>query len=202
MEWELKRVDAFKYLGSTPSTDGSKDQEKITRRIQTGWKSWRDAPGVLCDSKMPVKLKGKVYKTVVRPAMTYGAEALPVKKVNDKRMEVAEMKMLRWMCGVTREERISNTRIRGTVKVGEISKKTQEARLRWYGHVMRKDAISDERRTLDMEVQGKRRRGRPKIRWKDCIQEDMREKRLRTNMAGDRGKWKLLIKNSAPVYRR
>ena len=58
-----------------------------------------------------MKLKGKVYKTVVRPAMMYdGMEATPIKKVNEKRMNVAEMKMLRWMSGVTRKDRISNTR--------------------------------------------------------------------------------------------
>ena len=62
----------------------------------------------------------------------YGMEATPIKKVNEKRMNVADMKMLRWMSGVTRRDRISNTRIRGTVNVAELSKKVQEARLRWY----------------------------------------------------------------------
>ena len=45
----------------------------------------------------------------------------------------------------------------------EILKKTQEARLKWYRHVMRSDGESDEKRTLNI-VQGKRRRGRPKTR--------------------------------------
>ena len=94
---------------------------------------------MLYDRRMPVKLKGKVYKTVVRPAMMYGMEATPIKKVNEKRMNVAEMKMLGWMSGVTRRDRIPNTRIRGTVKVAELSRKVQEARLRWYGHVLRRD---------------------------------------------------------------
>ena len=94
---------------------------------------------------MPVKQKGKNYKTVVRPAMMYGMEATPIKKVNEKRMNVAEMKMLRWMSGVTRRDRISNTRIRGTVIVAELLKKVQEARLRWYGHVLRRDEEAVER---------------------------------------------------------
>ena len=41
-----------------------------------------------------MKLKGKVYKIVVTPAMTYWAEAVPVKKINERRMEVGEMRML------------------------------------------------------------------------------------------------------------
>ena len=47
--------------------------------------------------------------------------------------------MLRWMSGVTKLDRIMNERIRGTTKVGEISKKLQESRLKWYGHVLRRE---------------------------------------------------------------
>ena len=66
----IKTVDGFRYLGSTITVDGSEEWE-VTRRIQAGWKNWREVSGVLCDMRMPVKLKGKVYKTVVRPAMMY-----------------------------------------------------------------------------------------------------------------------------------
>ena len=147
-------------FGSTITVDGSEERE-VTRRIQAGWKNWREVSGVLCDRRMPVKLKGKVYKTVVRPAMMYGMEATPIKKVNEKRMNVAEMKMLRWMSGVTRRDRIPNKRLRGTVKVVKLLKKVQETRLRWYGHVLRKDEEDVERRMMDMEVQGRMGRGRP-----------------------------------------
>ena len=43
------------------------------------------------------------------------------------------------MYGVTKLDRIRNERIRGTTKVGEISKKVQESRLEWYGHVLRRE---------------------------------------------------------------
>ena len=71
--------------------------------------------------------------------MTYGSETWAIKKAQEKRMDVAEMRMLRWMCGVTRRDRIRNELIRGTVKVAELSRKIQEKRLNWYGHVMRRD---------------------------------------------------------------
>ena len=76
--------------------------------------------------------------TAVRPAMMYGAETWAVKKAQEKKLDVAEMRMLRWMSGVTKLDRIRNERIRGTTKVGEISKKVQESRLKWYGHVLRR----------------------------------------------------------------
>ena len=178
--------------------DGSEERE-VTIRIQAEWKNWRDVLGVLCDRRIPVQLKGKVYKTVVRSAMMYGMMAIPIKKVNEKRMNVAERKMLRWMSGVTRRDRIPNMRIRGTVKVAELSKKVQEARLRWYGHVLRRDEEVVERRMMDMEVQGRRERGRPKTRWKDCIAGDVREKQLDLGMVHNRNDWRQLIKNSDPI---
>ena len=55
--------------------------------------------------------------------MKYGSETWAVKKAQEKKLDVAEMKTLRWMCGDTRLERIWKERIRGTTKEGEISGK-------------------------------------------------------------------------------
>ena len=113
-------------------------EKEVNFRIQCGWSNWRKVSGVICDKGVPVKVKGKVHKTMVRPAMTDGLEAVPLKTSEEKKMDVAEMKMLRWMVGVTRRDQIRNEYIRGTVKVTEISKKIQESRLRWYGHLRRR----------------------------------------------------------------
>ena len=53
----------------------------------------------------------------------YGADKWAVKKAQEKKLDVAEMRILRWMGGVTKLDIIRNERIRGTTKVGEISKK-------------------------------------------------------------------------------
>ena len=72
--------------------------------------------------------------------------------------------MIRWMIGDTKLDRISNERTRGTTKVGEISKKVQESRLKWNGHVLRREYEYVGKRVMGMEVPGKRRRGRPERR--------------------------------------
>ena len=193
----LKRVTSFKYLGSMTQSSGDLDKE-ITHRIQAGWNNWRKVTGVVCDKRVPVKLKGKIHKTVVRPAMMYGLETGPIKKTEERKLDVAEMKMLRWMSGVTRSDRIRNEYIRGTLKVAEVSKKVQEARLRWYGHVMRSSDESVAKEALDMEVMGRRRRGRPKTRWRDRIAADMLEKELSADDYQQRNHWRKLIRNSDP----
>ena len=88
-------------------------------------------------------------------------------------MEVAEMKILRFAMGVTRKDKIRNEHIRSTVKVERLGMKMREGRLRWYGHVMRRDQEYVGRKMMEMELPGKRRRGRPKRRFVDVVKEDM-----------------------------
>ena len=70
--------------------------------------------------------------------------------------------MLRWMSGVTKLDRIRNEIIRGTTKVGEISKKVQESRLKWCGHVLRKEDEYVGKRVMAMEVPGEKKERKTK----------------------------------------
>ena len=119
----VKRVKTFTYLGSTLAEDGELDAE-VNQRVQSGWKNWKRVSGVLCDRKMNVKINGKVYRTVVRPTLMYGAETWALMKAQEKKLEVAEMRMIRRMCRVTKLDKIRNERIRGKTKVGEIHKES------------------------------------------------------------------------------
>ncbi|VFQ83605.1 unnamed protein product [Cuscuta campestris] len=85
-------------------------------------------------------MKGKFYRSVVRPAMLYGTECWAVKKTHVRRLHAAEMRMLRWMCGKTRLDRIPNEVIRRQVGMALVEDKLRETRLRWFGHVRRRDA--------------------------------------------------------------
>ena len=138
----------------------------MTHGIQSGWENGKSASGIPCDRRISLRVKGKEYTMVVRPAMMYGAVTWAVKK---HKLDVAEMRMLRWMSGVTKLDIIRNKRMRGTTKVGEISKKVQESMLKWYGHVLRREKEYVGKRVMVMEVPGKRRRGGPKRRWLDNI---------------------------------
>jgi hypothetical protein len=59
--------------------------------------------GVLCDKKVPPRVKGKIHKMVVQPAMLYGMETVPMTGKQSGRLEVAEMKMCRWSCRLDEE---------------------------------------------------------------------------------------------------
>ncbi|XP_070057852.1 uncharacterized protein [Nicotiana tomentosiformis] len=89
----IPRRGIFKYLGSIIQ-GGREINEYVTHCIGAGWMERRLIFGVLCDKKVPPKLKGKFYRVVVRPTMLYGAECCPVKIAHVQKMKVAEMRML------------------------------------------------------------------------------------------------------------
>ncbi|KAK3556466.1 hypothetical protein QTP70_008251 [Hemibagrus guttatus] len=138
---EVKKVQEFKYLGSTVQSNGECGKE-VKKRVQAGWNGWRKVSGVLCDQKISARIKGKVYRTVVRPAMLYGLETVSLRKRQESELEVAKLKMLRFSLGVTRLDRIRNEYIRGTAHVGRLGDKVREARLRWFGHVQRREKVA------------------------------------------------------------
>ncbi|XP_070004146.1 uncharacterized protein [Nicotiana sylvestris] len=165
--------------------------EDVTHRIGVGWTKWRLASGVLCDKNVPLKLKGKFYKVVVRPTMLYEAECWPVKKSHIQHMKVAEMRMLRWMYGHTRLDRIRNEVIRDKVGVASVEAKMHEARLRWFGHVKRRITDAPVRRCERLALGGERRdRDRPKKSWGEVIRQDTAQLELTEDMTLDRRVWR------------
>ena len=81
---------------------------EVSSRVGRGWQKWRSLTGVMCDKKMPLKLKGKVYRTVIRPVIMYGSETWAMRKEDEKMMETAEMKMLRLTTGITKLDKVKN----------------------------------------------------------------------------------------------
>ena len=101
----IQQMDKFKYLGSIIQEDCEVDDD-VNNRIQTGWFKWRKVTGVICDRKVQDKVKRKFYRTMIRSAMLYGSECWALKRQHEHKMEVAEMRMLRWMCSHTIKDRI------------------------------------------------------------------------------------------------
>jgi hypothetical protein len=185
--------DTFRYLGSMLQKDGDIDED-VSHRIKAGWMKWRQASGVLCDRKVPQKLKGKFYRTAIRPAMLYGAECWPTKRRHIQQLGVAEMRMLRWICGHTRKDRVRNDDIRERVGVAPIEEKVVQHRLRWFGHIERRPPeapLHTGRIKRDENV--KRGRGRPNLTWEESVKRDMKDWNITKELAMDRAAWKLAI---------
>jgi len=96
----LKQVENFRYLGAVIHTQGG-SEEGIKARIAAACKKWQELTEVLCDRRMPIALKGKVYRTMIRPVLIYGSEAWTLRRREEGHLERTEMRMLCWILGLT-----------------------------------------------------------------------------------------------------
>nr|GEV42376.1 ataxia telangiectasia mutated family protein [Tanacetum cinerariifolium] len=185
----LQPKESFRYLGSMLHKSGRIDED-VANRIKVAWMKWRAATRVLCDRNVPLKLKGKFYRVAIRPAMLYGSECWPITKAVANRVEVAELRMLRWTCGKTLLDMIPNGVYRAQLEVESIINKMREVRLRCFRHVKRRPESAPVRRVESLVVDELRIRGRPKLRRKDIVKHDMKELLFSEDMTSDRNAWR------------
>ncbi|AQK72942.1 Retrovirus-related Pol polyprotein LINE-1 [Zea mays] len=189
----VPKKDIFRYLGSMLQKEGDIDED-VSHRIKAGWLKWRQAAGVLYDPWVPHKLKGKFYRTAVRPAMLYGAKCWPTKIRHVQQLSVAEMCMLRWICGHTRRDRVRNDDVRERVGVAPIEEKLMQHRLRWFGHIQRRSEEAPVHIGIIRRLENvKRGRGRPTLTWTEAVKRDLKEWNIDKELAVDRKRWKSAI---------
>ncbi|XP_063614750.1 uncharacterized protein LOC134787866 [Penaeus indicus] len=80
-------------------------------------------------STVPDKVKGKLHKLMVRPAMLYGLETVPLTKPQERKLEVAEMRMMRYEVGVARLDKTKNETTREILGIERYGEKIRESRL-------------------------------------------------------------------------
>jgi hypothetical protein len=190
---EIERVEKFCYLGDVLSTEGGV-QGAVVARIRAGWKKFKEVAKVLCMRGLSLKLKGVLYKSCVRSVMSYGAECWAIKVDDVRKMETTEMRMLRMMCGKTLRDRVRSEGIREMTGVEKIEEFLRSQRLRWFGHVER---MSEERAPVmarSVTVDG-RKKGRPKKRWQEVVEHDMKMRGLERTDARERTRWRLGCRN-------
>jgi hypothetical protein len=126
--------------------------------------------------------------------MLYGAEYWATKGQHIQKMSVAEMRMLRWLCGHTRKDRIRNDDIRDKLGVASIQEKLVQHRLRWFGHIQRMPPEASVRSGILSRPENTRRgRGRPRLTWEEAIKRDLNEWNIPKELALDRSAWKIAI---------
>jgi len=106
----------------------------------------------------------------------HGSETWPMIVKHVLKLNRTEMSMIRWMCGVKLNERKKSEELRELLGVEPVSLMIKNSRLRWFGHVERKDDNDWVKRCITWEVEGIRQRRRPKKTWWpwwDCVKNDM-----------------------------
>ena len=162
----------------------------VTARIRIGWARFKECGKLLLGNRFPLKMKGKVYRCCVRSAILYGSETSCLKENEKAILRRTERAMVRAMYGQkvvdrkTTEEQMDMLGLKETIDRLAIANG-----IRWYGHVLRRDDDSVLRVALNIEVGGKRKRGRPKKTWKKQVEEETEKIGLKED-ALRRDKWR------------
>ena len=121
---EYEIVEKLCYLGDMLSQEGG-CEHAILKRIQTGWLKFRELSGLLIGKGMSLKLKEIFYTTCIRPSMLYGSETWATKIEDIRKMQRSEMRMLRWMTGVSLSERKGNECMRSMLTIDDVAEVMQ-----------------------------------------------------------------------------
>jgi len=120
---DLELVDKFCYLGDMLSVDGDADAA-VENRIRIGWNEFRQLVPFLTNKDISLKVRWRLYRTAVvcklRSSMLHGSETWPVRKENKVALQQAEMRMVRWMCGMKLQDRIRSKELRERLGLEDI----------------------------------------------------------------------------------
>ena len=143
---------------------GEGSELAVTRRIGLGWKAFNSVSSMLCGKRHTWNIKGKIYRTRVKPVITYGSETWVVRSVEKSILRKAEKRMLRMMCDVQLADGVSTKEL--MVRLGldrSIVEVVRQGSLRWLGHVVKKEDDDCVKQAWRFEVEGSRGRRRPRL---------------------------------------
>ena len=90
--------------------------------------------------------------------------------------------MIRMMSGVRLVDSVSTDVLGVVVKIEDMM---IQSRLQWYGHAIRRDINSQIHEVMKIEITGKRKKGRPRKSWEECVKRDLKRYGLRREDAYD-----------------
>jgi hypothetical protein len=139
--------------------------------------------------------KLKLYRTVIRPIVTYASETWVLKETVIQKLLVFDRKILRRIFGPTKENQIwrikTNEELDKLIKHKNIVNYIKSQRLSWFGHVQRMSDTRMVKKIFNWKPLTKRSQGRPKYRWEDNIKRDICQMKINwTACVQDREKWK------------
>ena len=105
-------------------------------------------------------------------------------------MNVGEMRMLRWMCGKTRRDKIRNEQIHKMIEVALVEEIMKENQLRQFGDIQRRPINAPVRKSDAIHIEGNAKgRERPKLTWAEIIKKNLICCGLTSIMVLDRAEW-------------
>nr|VZI36934.1 unnamed protein product [Spirometra erinaceieuropaei] len=173
---QLEEVDSFKYLGARLLPNGQSKDDIVSRIDAARWvfSSLRKCLWNRRDLSIATKIR--VYRASVRSVLLYGCECWALRVADERKLEVFDHHCLRTILRVKLTDFVSNEIVRARCdNIARITQASQERRLRWFGHVLRRPPQELSVTALDPAPlpNWRRRRGGQFKTWLDTVRQDM-----------------------------
>ena len=198
---EVETLREFTHLDGNVSAGGGCEAAVIAG-ARCGWAKSMECSELLCCRRFPLRLKGSVNGSYVRPAILHGSEAWFLRESETGILRRAERSMVGAMSGVQLKDGKRFTYVMFMLGLCEtIDQLAMANSVRWCGHVLRREDILV-LRALDFKAYGQRKKGSLKRTWKKQVQEESVKIGLRREDALFRLKWSVGVYQIAAVLRR
>ena len=166
------KVSDFIFLGSKITADGDCSHE-IKRRLLLGRTVVTNLDSMFKSRDITLPTMVRLVKAMVFPVVMYGCESWTVKKAECRRIDTFELWCWRRLLRVPWTARRSNQSILKEISPGiTLERMMLKLKLQYFGHLMR-TADSLEKTLMLGGIGGRRRKGRPRMRWLDVIMDSM-----------------------------
>ena len=159
----------IKYLGMSLTSYGDTEEERNDQIMKANRVAGCLNTTIWYNNNLTKGTKTRIYKSVVRPILTYASETTVETTKTRQRIETTEMKVLRKIAGKTLRDRIRSANIRESCGIPHIADWMKGRKAEWNEHVSRMNDTRLVKSARDLKPEGRRRVGRPKKRWKDDL---------------------------------
>ena len=169
---EMEGLTDFLFLGSKITADGDCSQE-IRRRLFLGRKAMANLDSVFKSRDITLLTKIRIVKAMVFPVVTYGCESWTIKQAQHQRIDAFELWCWRRLLKVPWTARRSNQSVLREINTEySLEGLMLKLKLQYCGHLMRRTDSLEKSLVLG-KIEGRRRRGRQRMRWLDGVTDAM-----------------------------
>jgi hypothetical protein len=175
-----EKVEEFQYLGLLLSTKNDWSHE-IGSRITKAERAFFTLLKFFKSKLFSKRTKTRLYTSIIRPILTYECEVWTTTSVTQRRLRTFENKIWRRICGPIKDPRIGqwrrkfNQELKEELNIVRVNGFIKSQRIKWLGHVMRRNTDALTKVALNWKPEGRRPRGRPRKRWMDIVEKDLED---------------------------
>jgi hypothetical protein len=170
--YNFEAVTEFIYLGTLINCKNNLEEE-IKHTIIIGNRCYYGMSKLITSQLLKRKSKYQLYKTTILPAVLYGCESWTLSKAHEALLGGFQRKILRRTYRAVQIDgvwqRCYSQELYSLFNGVDIIKRIKINRLRWAGHVIRRENEEIIKRLMIVKPEGKRKKGRPRMRWMDGV---------------------------------